>query len=123
MALLAAHHRAGRTVRKQARDKLAAAFRIQLGDDVAADNCADELPSGGDTTGSDPDHTSEGKVTDPDARFMKTSDGGKRPCYNSQIVENFEKGKSGVFIDVHCAQSKETCCPWEQVISNLMRRK
>jgi hypothetical protein len=29
---------------------------------------------------------SSDKVTDPDARFMKTSEGSLRPCYNSQIA-------------------------------------
>ncbi len=75
-----------RTFRKRTRDELASHFRRRLRDDVAADNCDESSESDEDTTGTISEPVSGIKVTDPDARFMKTSDGGKRPCYNSQIV-------------------------------------
>jgi transposase len=79
----------GRTFRKPVRDKLAEDFRRQLREDITSDNCDDEcdcLPSGEEAADAGLKPPGSVKVTDPDARFMKTSDGGKRPCYNSQVV-------------------------------------
>lgn len=88
-----------RTRRGQRLDELATHFRDQLAHDMAED----ETASGSDEAQPDPDagdHTDrveqkvehvpaeaqQGPATDPDARFMKTSDGVLRPCYNAQIV-------------------------------------
>lgn len=69
-------------------------FHAELENDVAAegeDSCDEgslSAASGADeavkphTGGSE----SNDKVTDPDARFMKTSEGSLRPLYNSQIA-------------------------------------
>ena len=90
-----------RTRRGQRLDKLATHFRDQLARDVVEDE--NEAASGLEKAQSDADagdHTDrveqivehvpveagQGHGTDPDARFMKTSDGVLRPCYNAQIV-------------------------------------
>lgn len=83
-----------RTVSKKKLDKLANQFRAELARDVAAegeDLCDEEsllIADGTEETAPlSPDGgKSSDKVTDPDARFMKTSEGALRPSYNSHIA-------------------------------------
>jgi len=85
-----------RTVSRKKLDKLARRFRAELECDVAAEGeeLCDVSDGGFSSADSSPDQVapcqedgvSTGKVTDPDARFMKTSGGSLRPCYNSQIA-------------------------------------
>jgi len=103
----------GRTYRKRDLDKLAARYRRMLLDDLAADRVDigaegldDEAKGDEDSeaAGHKPvdrralkrrvgealkrlgDGESEVNLTDGDAKLMKTSDGGIRPCYNGQIA-------------------------------------
>lgn len=71
----------GRSLKKT-RDRLSRHFRDQLRADSAADGVVEELPS------SDASSGDGGAVrgSDPDARFMKTGEGGKRLSYNAQAV-------------------------------------
>ena len=85
-----------RTVSKKKLDKLATRFRAELEHDVAleGEESCDVGAERSSSTGGSGDQVAawkEGeastvKVTDPDARFMKTSEGALRPCYNSQIA-------------------------------------
>jgi transposase len=69
--------------RKRSRDRLSKSFHSQLEQDV----CAEESANDSDDDQSSSDSTNQvQEVADPDARYMKTSEGGKRLSYNSQIV-------------------------------------
>jgi transposase len=63
--------------KKSSRDRLSKCFRSRLKDDIKADECGDESFDTSDEAS---------QVSDPDARYMKTSEGGKRLSYNSQIM-------------------------------------
>jgi len=66
---------------KQQRAVLAEAFRARLQQDSATDGEGDDEGDDGQATDTD-----AGACSDPDARFMKTSEGGLRLSYNSQVV-------------------------------------
>lgn len=61
------------------RRRLAGHFSDQLHSDIARDG--DSVPAA-----DDPDGSESARGADPDARYMKTSGGGKRLSYNSHIV-------------------------------------
>lgn len=65
---------------KIGREKLERIIRRQLHADIEAE---EDETSG---EGSDTSGTSGADLADPDARYMKTSEGGKRLSYNSQVV-------------------------------------
>lgn len=68
---------------KRTRGRLSKAFQVRLEADIKAEEDADDSKDEGCSPGdSDP----KGELADPDARYMKTSEGGKRLSYNSQIV-------------------------------------
>lgn len=104
-----------RAARQKRMDELARCYSEALREDAARDDCVSDMydstddqssESDDDRSGSNsttPDGTSSsGKVADPDARFMKTSEGGKRLSYNSHIV--VDKGQMIVAADVNnCA--------------------
>ncbi len=69
--------------RKRARDRLVRHFHGQLGADIVVDGSDDESDDDDATPPSDKGAVS---TVDPDARFMKSSEGGKRLSYNSQVV-------------------------------------
>lgn len=86
-----------RTISKKKQDQLARQFRAELERDVAgeADDLGDDSDETSPPTPDGVDHEkpldeelagSSGDITDPDARFMKTSEGVLRSCYNSQIA-------------------------------------
>lgn len=64
-------------VKKRARGRLARHFHGQLSVDIVNDGDGDDLP---------PSDKGSISTVDPDARFMKSSEGGKRLSYNSQVV-------------------------------------
>ena len=69
--------------RKRSRDRLSKRFHNHLEDDI----CAEESDAeSGDDASSPDDSRPSGELADPDARYMKTSEGGKRLSYNSQIM-------------------------------------
>lgn len=72
---------------KHSADGLAAEFRAKLAEDIAADGSDEDSD---DTDGRSEAGTDEAAVkpaiSDPDSRYMKTSEGGKRLSYNSQVV-------------------------------------
>lgn len=83
--------------KKRKLDELARGFRSQLSEDIAADSGDNDSDDSGDASlsscKSGGANESSAKATeisrgpsDPDARYMKTSEGGKRLSYNSQIV-------------------------------------
>lgn len=99
-----------RTVSKKKLDKLAKRISAELKRDVVAegeDSCDEGLLSTAGGTDEAVKPRTEGgpssdKVTDPDARFMKTSEGSLRPCYNSQIA--VDKNQVIVAVEVsNCA--------------------
>jgi transposase len=73
--------------KKRSADDLAAGFRAKLAEDIAADGSDEDSD---DTDGSSEVGTDEEAVkpaiSDPDSRYMKTSEGGRRLSYNSQVV-------------------------------------
>lgn len=86
-----------RTISKKKLDTLGTQFQAALAQDAAAEGEESDDASGEEPAGSDDGRggsacrcqkqvTPVGPVTDPDARFMKTSEGSLRPCYNSQIA-------------------------------------
>lgn len=70
--------------KKGERDRLARHFHGRLRADIISDSVDDERDDGGDGQPSDDDEPISS--VDPDARFMKSSGGGKRLSYNSQVV-------------------------------------
>jgi len=82
-----------RTISKKKQDRMARRFRAELERDVAGegDDLGDESEE---VSPPKPDGVEQeiavdkepGGITDPDARFMKTSEGVLRSCYNSQIA-------------------------------------
>jgi transposase len=89
-----------RRSKKKRLDDLVRGFRSQLSGDIAAESGDDDLddPGGASTSSGETGEAKEGteqspelmdvtnSFTDPDARYMKTSEGGKRLSYNSQIM-------------------------------------
>lgn len=75
--------RASASGRKRGREQLTAAIRERLEADIADENLSDDDAKDPSEKGGD---TQRSASSDPDARFMKTSEGGKRLSYNSQIV-------------------------------------
>ena len=68
-------------------DDLAAGFCAKLAEDIAADGSdEDSDETGGSSEVSTDGDDSRVAVADPDSRYMKTSEGGKRLSYNSQVV-------------------------------------
>ncbi|MFH2049924.1 MAG: IS1182 family transposase [bacterium] len=63
--------------KKYFRDRLSKCFRSRLKDDIKAEESGYESSDTSDEAS---------QVSDPDARYMKTSEGGKRLSYNSQIM-------------------------------------
>lgn len=75
--------RASANGRKRSCARLSKRFQRQLQNDISIEENSDESD---DNQSSSDSSNKEQKVTDPDARYMKTSEGGKRLSYNSQIV-------------------------------------
>ena len=69
--------------RKRSCDRLSKRFHIQLQNDISLEENSDD--SDNDQSSKDLSNK-EQEIADPDARYMKTSEGGKRLSYNSQIV-------------------------------------
>lgn len=69
---------------KRSADDLAAGFRAKLAEDIAADEASDETDDSSEEGMDEKDTRST--LADPDSRYMKTSEGGKRLSYNSQVV-------------------------------------
>lgn len=104
-----------RAVQRRKLDELARRYREELSRDAARDDSheeaadnSDSQPSASGDHGSGPNveepdiKRSEVKVADPDARFMKTNEGGRRLSYNSHIV--VDKGQMIVAAEVsNCA--------------------
>lgn len=76
-------------------DTLVREVRAHLERDIAADDAdgadgeADAgsgVPTVDDARQAESRLTASDRVTDPDARFMKTGEGGIRPCYNAQVA-------------------------------------
>lgn len=66
---------------KIGREKLEGMFRRQLHADIEAEEDDGDTGDDGNSSGTGGDD-----IADPDARYMKTSEGGKRLSYNSQVV-------------------------------------
>jgi transposase len=85
--------RASASGRKKRRQQLSEVFQARLKEDVVADNLDDD--EGGDDQNGDEavvrTGTNQVESSDPDARFMKTSEGGLRLSYNSQVVVDREQ--------------------------------
>lgn len=93
-----------RAARQQKLDKLAARYRQELSRDAAGDDSSGESSEEDDIDKGDnsPSSSSGSLVADPDARFMKTSEGGRRLSYNSHIA--VDKGQIIVAAEVsNCA--------------------
>ena len=75
--------RASASGRKRGRERLSAAIRKRLEEDIAAEGLSDDDAGDSSEAGDD---SQAPLSSDPDARFMKTSEGGKRLSYNSQVV-------------------------------------
>jgi transposase len=79
-------------------DALVREVREHLDRDIAAEAVDDAdgaegeadvssgVPAGDNTLQAESQPAGSGRVTDPDARFMKTGEGGIRPCYNAQVA-------------------------------------
>ena len=73
--------------RKKRLEGLARGFHSELSEDIASDSVDDDSDDSGDVSASSSESgETKGSSTDPDARYMKTSEGGKRLSYNSQIM-------------------------------------
>ncbi len=92
-----------RAARQQKLDKLAARYHQELSGDAACDDSSEESSEEDvDKGDNSPSSSSGSKVADPDARFMKTSEGGRRLSYNSHIA--VDKGQIIVAAEVsNCA--------------------
>jgi len=105
-----------RAARQQKLDKLAARYRQELSRDAACDDSSEASSEEEDIDKGDntPSSSSGSKVADPDARFMKTPEGGKRLSYNSHIAVD-----NGQFI---VAAEVSTCADDSVQLESMIER-